>query len=270
VFVDQPRPDGALEPADLGEQFAAGMAAQIGIENDIADIAVGLQILRHDIDTDLCTARSMWLVEKALGIRSSYFFRLSTIDEPFMQEIESEGGSVGYHFEELSMMAKRRGLNSREKVFNKLPEICELFESNLIELRNRTQLPLRYVAAHGDFVNRRLGIPNWVILQDSALRERLSIELEAYDSKFMQCMISRHTDREYPVIWVPEDPLNALEAGIPSVHVLVHPRQWRVNWRENFTDDLQRMYEGFLYSRGIENRSLAWHLEARKCSTVSF
>jgi len=210
-------------------------------------------ILRHDIDTDLHTAHSMWQIERSLNIRSSYFFRLSTVDVALMQEIEAFGGSAGYHYEELATVAKREGLTTRQKVVEKLPEIRELFESNLTHLRERSQLPLRFVAAHGDFVNRRLGIPNWVMLQDPELRSRLNIELEAYDSALMKYIHSRHTDREYPSTWVPESPLKAIEARIESIHVLVHPRQWRVNWRENIIDDIQRMYQGFVYSGGIKN-----------------
>ena len=51
-------------------------------------------ILRHDIDTDTATAKLMWLIECALGIRSSYYSRLSTLDVTFMREIERIGGEA--------------------------------------------------------------------------------------------------------------------------------------------------------------------------------
>ena len=35
---------------------------------------------RHDIDTDIATARMLFNIEKKYGIRASYYFRLSTLD----------------------------------------------------------------------------------------------------------------------------------------------------------------------------------------------
>src|SRR5215471_12689578 len=57
-------------------------------------------VLRHDIDTDTTTAKAIWHIDKALGVRSSYYFRLSTIDLDLMQEIALSGGEASYHFEE--------------------------------------------------------------------------------------------------------------------------------------------------------------------------
>ena len=219
-------------------------------------------ILRHDIDTDIGTARAMWEIEGKLGIKSSYYFRLSTVDVLLMRDIEAYGGSVGYHFEELATVAKCEGLKVRKQVLEYLPRIRALFEKNLTELRDRTQLPLRFVASHGDFVNRRLGIANSVILDDAPFRERLDIELEAYDDALMRHFQSRYTDKEYPVYWSPEDPVKALEAGHSVVQVLIHPRQWCVNIKVNFWDDIRRAYDGLLYSCGIPN-----HI--RSCGTRS-
>lgn len=67
---------------------------------------------RHDIDTDVGGARAFFEIEKALGIRASYYFRLSTIDRDLMREINSYGSEVGYHYEELATHAKRYGLNT--------------------------------------------------------------------------------------------------------------------------------------------------------------
>src|SRR5262249_47837366 len=36
-------------------------------------------VLQHDIDTDTTSAKAMWDIEKALGVKGSYYFRLSTI-----------------------------------------------------------------------------------------------------------------------------------------------------------------------------------------------
>lgn len=216
-----------------------------------------LLVLRHDIDTDISTARSMWQIEKALGIKSSYFFRICTVDVDLMREIEGYGGSAGYHFEELATVAKLKGLKQPEEIMRTLPCMRDLFESNLTKLRIRTGLPLRFVASHGDFVNRRIGIFNWVILDDPPLRERLDIELEAYDEAYMHLVQSRHSDCEYPKFWKPGDPRCAIEAGVGVIQVLVHPREWRANCWVNLVENTRRIYEGLLYSCGIPNRLVA-------------
>ena len=80
-----------------------------------------LLILRHDIDTDIETTRAMWRVERELGIKTSYFFRLSTVDLPLMREIEACGGSVGYHFEELATAAKPKGSRRASRSWRSCP-----------------------------------------------------------------------------------------------------------------------------------------------------
>ena len=52
---------------------------------------------RHDIDSDCRTARKMWEMEAKLGVKSSYYFRLSTLDFGLMKDIHSSGSEVGYH-----------------------------------------------------------------------------------------------------------------------------------------------------------------------------
>ncbi len=204
-------------------------------------------ILRHDIDTDLKTARTLWQVEQDLGIRSSYYFRLCTLDLSFMQEIHRSGSEVGYHYEELSTIAKKRGWKAREDIEQALPEIRARFEENLLSLRRRTGLPLDIVAAHGDWHNRRTKMGNVEMLRDSELRARLGIALEVYDEAFMSHVTSRHSDNDYPVFWTPSSPLDAITRGEQVIYLLVHPRPWQANVRVNAREDAQRAWEGLAF-----------------------
>src|SRR5690242_13420002 len=61
-----------------------------------------IALLRHDIDSDLKTARAMFALERKFAVRSTYYFRLNTVDVPFMRELEAEGSEVGYHYEEIA------------------------------------------------------------------------------------------------------------------------------------------------------------------------
>lgn len=205
-------------------------------------------ILRHDIDTDLGTARELWQLEQRHKVRGSYYFRLGTLDLPLMTEIAAAGSEVSYHYEELATVAKRHGLRDREEVERAMPEIRARFRENLKRVRRLTGLRMQVVAAHGDFANRFLGIPNQALLQDETLRAEAGVELEVYDTEFMQHVTKRVSDTAHPVYWDPESPLDAIARGDHVVYVLVHPRYWRVNRRVNAVENLERIREGVGYA----------------------
>ena len=199
-------------------------------------------LLRHDVDTDPSTAEQMWNIENALSIRSSYYFRLSTLDIPLMKKIESSGSEASYHYEELATICKRDHIRSPEEAMDRLTDIKQEFARNIIWLRGKSALPMRSVASHGDFINRKLGIRNVELLRDRGFRKQLDIHLEVYDDSAMELVQSRHSDCAYPKFWEPSDPKLAIECGIKVVYVLVHPRHWQTALRENFLDDWNRFF----------------------------
>jgi hypothetical protein len=214
------------------------------IQGGEMDAARRYLVLRHDIDTDPETARAMWSIDRRLGLETSYFFRLSTLDNELMTDIASAGSEASYHYEELATLAKRRRPRSRTDALQLLPEAKARFAANLERLRTTTGLPMTVVASHGDFINRRLGLPNWTLLDDGELRRELAIELEAYDEAYLGHISTRLADGPYPRHWHPADPRAAIEAREPVISVLVHPRHWRVNRMVNARDDAQRVIEG--------------------------
>lgn len=201
-------------------------------------------VFRHDVDTDWRTAAAMWEIDRELGIETSYFFRLSTIAPALMADIARGGSEASYHYEELATVAKRRGLRMRSEAVAYLPEARDQFAKNIGRLRATTGLPMRVVASHGDFVNRRLGIPNWVVLDDPNFRHEVGVDLETYDQAFLRNLPSRHLDGQYPRFWEPTDPAEAIRAGEPVISVLVHPRNWRADPMVNARDDIGRLVEG--------------------------
>jgi hypothetical protein len=227
------------------------------IESDELDLTRRYLLLRHDVDTDPRTAAAMWRIDRALSVESSYFFRLSTIDPALMAAIAGGGSEVSYHYEELSSVAKRRGLRSRSEVIAHLPEARDQFAENIGRLRATMGLPMRVVAAHGDFVNRRLGIANWAILADRGFRRSLDIDLETYDEALLRRLPSRHSDGPYPGYWPYTDPAEAIRAGEPVISVLVHPRHWRVDRPGNARDDVGRMVEGLRFEVSARRRRRA-------------
>src|SRR3954449_13437017 len=213
--------------------------------------------LRHDVDTDAGTASAMWRIDRDLGVRSSYYFRLSTVSPALMHDVAFGGGEASYHYEELATIAKRRGVRTAAELEAHLPEAQAEFGRNLEGLRSSTGLAMRVVSAHGDFVNRRLGVANWALLADPAFRAQVDIDAEAYDRELIGTFTSQFTDVPHPRYWSPADPLEQIRAGDSVVFVLVHPRHWRVDRLGNLRDDVGRALEGARYGLATRGQGSA-------------
>jgi hypothetical protein len=94
-------------------------------------------IIRHDVDRLVDSAINMAELENALGIQSTYYFRMnSSVFQPAkISKIGNLGHEVGYHYETL---AKARGDKSRA---------INLFKEELD--RFREIVPIETVSMHG-------------------------------------------------------------------------------------------------------------------------
>jgi hypothetical protein len=197
---------------------------------------------RHDIDSDLRTAKKMFAIESRHGVHASYYFRLCTLDYGFMRDIEAAGSEASYHYEEIADFAKRHRLRSAEAVRQRFPEIREQFARNVGQIIDRLGLPLTTVASHGDFANRRLKVINHELLRDEALRRRCGIECESYDAELLRCFDLYISDRKHPVYYYPLSPRDALDK-FEHICLLTHPVQWETNWIESTRFNLRRLLE---------------------------
>ena len=201
-----------------------------------------LIIHRHDIDTDLRTTRKIFEIEKEHGIKSSFYFRLSTLDIELMQEIEEYGSEASYHYEELATYAKKNKIKDAASVRDCLPAIRKNFIDNFSFIEKRTGRKMRTVAGHGDFANRLLKVNNTEILADFFLRQHCGIEVETYDRILMDNIDIYITDRPPPKFYSPCPPLDAI-GRYSRIYLLTHPKQVETNWAENMKDSLFRVYE---------------------------
>jgi hypothetical protein len=243
------------EALERGYRFHSILSFFQLLVNQELEASENYVVLRHDVDTDTATARQMWGREVRLGIRSSsYYFRLSTLDIPLMQEIQQAGHEASYHYEELSEMVKAKGFSGPQEVAEVMPRIKESFRRNITRLRETTGLPMLTVAAHGDFVNRRLGISNQVILEDLEFRRRMNILAEAYDETLMRHVTSRHSDTHYPYFWLHGDPEAAIRSAGHVVHILMHPRHWHASVLANIRDDAERIWQDVAYRVAVSSQ----------------
>lgn len=198
---------------------------------------------RHDIDTDVETAKEFFKIEKTYGVKASYYFRLSTLDFDFMKEIEEYGSEASYHFEEIAQFAKNNHIKSKSELLKRMDEIKEIFKQNFTMIENRSGVKLETVCSHRDFVNRKLQITNNEITKDLNLRKELGILCETYDKDIMDSFNIYVSDRQYPIFYFPK-PIFEYIGDKNIICMLSHPRQWRKNIFINLFDNLKRLYEG--------------------------
>lgn len=243
-----------LMPTRLGEyesllQRARDMGyAQLPVRRFFRELGVAgtdpgkVLVHRHDIDSDLRTARKMFALETRHGVTATYYFRLSTLDFGFMREIEAAGGEASYHYEEVADYAKRHRIRSAQEIRRRFPEIREQFVRNFNSITERLGMRMVTVASHGDFANRRLQVINHELLRDAELRQRCGIECESYDTELLRHFDIYISDREYPHFYHPMPPFQAL-GRYERICFLTHPLQWETNWIETTRCNLRRLAE---------------------------
>jgi hypothetical protein len=243
-----------LMPSRLGEYEAVlQQAASTGYaQMTVRDFHRGLRqpgrlparvlVHRHDVDSDLRTARKLFALEMKHGVKASYYFRLCTLDYGFMRDIAAAGGEASYHYEEIAEFAKRHGIRNPDDLRQHFPEIREQFIRNFKDISERLGLPLATVASHGDFVNRRLNVINHELLRDPALRQHCGIECESYDEELLRHVDLYISDRKYPVYYRPMSPFDALGRH-DRIMFLTHPNQWETNWIDNTRCNTRRLIE---------------------------
>jgi hypothetical protein len=204
-------------------------------------------INRHDIDTDVKTAKKFFEIEKKYNVKATFYFRLSTLDFEFMKEIEEYGSETSYHFEEIATYAKRNHIKSKDEIITHLDKIKEEFKQNFQMIESKMEgKKLQTVCSHGDFANRKLGIVNNMITRDLKLREELGIECETYDKDIMNSFDIYLSDGAFSLDATAQDIIKMID-NKNRICMLTHPRQWNVSWLCNTKENIKRLYEGLVW-----------------------
>ncbi|MCL0034122.1 hypothetical protein M1M94_01330 [Thermodesulfovibrionales bacterium] len=203
-------------------------------------------IHRHDIDIDVKAAKKIFEIEKNHNIKSTYYFRLATLDIKLMQEINEFGSEASYHFEEIATYCKTNHIKTKQEVLENIDKAKEMFKKNIKAIEKKLGFKIESVASHGDFVNRKLKLINNEITKDMELRKELGIKVEAYDDIVMKNIDVYISDAPYPKFYSPVSPFSAIkEKNI--ICMLTHPENWHTCPVENTKNNFKRVWEGLVW-----------------------
>jgi hypothetical protein len=165
--------------------------------------------LRHDVDSDPGLALNFSNIEKKLGIRATYFFRVHAEDNLFsldnyrvIQRILKDGHEIGLHAEtDFASLVGERGLSTLSRGKTVLEAIVGRTISGL-----SMHEPTRSVRS----------------LKKSDFK-RLGFQYDAYDPRFLERLkyISDSSCR-----WREGCMCNFIIAGAPHLYILTHPVWW--------------------------------------------
>ncbi|MBN9294949.1 MAG: hypothetical protein J0G96_13310 [Flavobacteriia bacterium] len=204
-------------------------------------------IIRQDIDSDPKYVYKWLALQKKYGVHSSMYFRLCTYDKQAMLAVQASGSDCGYHYEEIADYAKGKKLLSKEAVIGRFSDIIEKFKLNLRKIESDLEFKILYIASHGDFANRKLGLPNHTFVTPELLAE-CGLKFEAYQSQFVDTYSINISDCGYPKFYKGRmTPKEAIQSQVPVIHFLMHPKHWRSSWYWNIYENFKRLKEGFFY-----------------------
>ncbi len=209
---------------------------------NISEPSSKICILRRDVDSrNKSILNEMLSVEKNYEACCSYYFRLRTLDIPFMQKIEEFGGEASYHFEEIASYAIKHHLKSREEVFSHIDDIRDNFCENIKKVRSKSGLECVTISSHGEWINRKLKVTNRELLNDR-IRSEMGIVCETYDTDCMNRVNIRHADHNEPrdsfVDRISEE-ISDKEQTI--VYILTHPSHWKSDWGGSLRINVRRI-----------------------------
>lgn len=183
-------------------------------------------ILRHDVDQGGIYTRKMFEAEKALGVKSTYYFRFSTIDRELIEEMLQAGFDVGLHFETIADWARENSITRKEEIDmecmkQRLKEEIKKFE----ELIGHKTFSC---CSHGAPENARLGISNNAITENADMEE-FQIGFEAYQKAlydFVDCHIMDGALINNFGFSYADTPISAVDDGYENIVFLSHPNHW--------------------------------------------
>ncbi|MEK9569642.1 MAG: hypothetical protein VW058_01630 [Flavobacteriaceae bacterium] len=209
------------------------------IERRPADRRVA--VLRHDVDRKPLNALAMAELENAMGIRSTYYFRIKPCSfvPPIVSRIAKLGHEVGYHYEDFHTAKYDANL------------AIELFNKNLAALRKLA--PVSTISMHGSPLSKYNNMKLWETKSFQKLNVFDCTLSNDWSSYFYftdtgRCFNGSSTNlRDYivantePLVGTTKQLVEFIKSsGKPHLKISIHPERWDdniVNWSLQLTKD---------------------------------
>lgn len=213
-------------------------------------------ILRHDVDHPGKDTRKLFETEKKLGVKSTYYFRFSTIDTKLIDEMVEAGFDVGLHYETISDYI----------VANKVSDPAEIdIEALRMKLKDEIA-EFERIIGHKTFscCSHGAGTEGYLEMKNNTLTENrdvkcLGVEVEAYDvdlyARDIDCHIMDNKVLFNYGFSYKDNPLSALDEGKQNVVFLAHPSHWYLKIRRRV-----RLLGGWVLGRADYETTRAFEL----------
>lgn len=184
-------------------------------------------ILRHDIDIASPGTLKMLEIEVRNHVKATYYFRWVTFDKSIIDKVVKAGGEVGLHYETLATYCIQNHLSSvgKQDIINCQP----ILKQEITDFKTRSGVDIKTIASHGNPVNRRIGIPNYVIL-DGQNYSDYGVMGETYDKNIITNYIKSYIcDSELTInngFSYRTNPIDSIDQNKQVIEFLSHPNHW--------------------------------------------
>jgi hypothetical protein len=189
-------PATALENSQTDNKYtAAGTDRDAAPDGTLPGSRRKRVILRHDVDRLPGNSLRLALLEHALGLRGSYYFRIvpESYDRQIMKEIAELGHEIGYHYEDVDLVIQNSKFKIQNSARDALIDLAyESFRRNLEILRK--DFDVTTACMHG---SPRSKYDNRIIWQKYSYRELGIIGEPYFDIDFDRCAYFSDTGRRW-------------------------------------------------------------------------
>ncbi|MCQ1535486.1 hypothetical protein FTO70_07265 [Methanosarcina sp. KYL-1] len=187
-------------------------------------------IMRHDIDYSISGASKMFKIERKIGVNSTFYFRWLTVNKKLIEEISKYGSEVGLHYETLATYAIKKGIKKKND-FTECDYLSCVEELKKEIINFNILFGKTYTAAsHGEPINRKLGLPNNILVKDSEIQE-FGLLAEAYSKDILNSVDIYISDASAKNgLWrYGVSPIEAVDKQMQVILLLTHPIHWEYN-----------------------------------------
>lgn len=182
-------------------------------------------ILRHDVDKSPKNALKMALIESKYDLKSTFYFRIKTLDLEVMKKISDMGHEIGYHYECLDETKGDYG------------KAIKIFKKNLDRFNN---FDIKTICMHGNALSKwnnrylwkKYDFRKFGILGEAYISVDFS-ELEYFSDTGRTWDPSKYNIKDIPEGYKPKieinstgDLKNLVSEGEKNLYILTHPNRW--------------------------------------------